>query len=973
MKLYKIKRLLICLFFSPLLLLSLGFSNQPNSQIIIHKGNLYYLAHTVIVKFKSQSTGVLFKTASFPAQLNAKLGRFKFSAASQMFKTNPLKTQTGLDRIVTVKYSSQDDPFLVASKIKETNKDIEWVEPKFVRRISLTPNDPGLSYQYYLSNIQAESAWDISTGDTNVVIGIVDTGVDWLHPDLYPNIWHNKNWASDTQYPGDSIGWDFGGLGDAEGNPTPDNNPIEDVPVHGTLVAGTADAVTNNGIGVAGIGYKCKIMAVKVAQANETDPTTGDPYILYGFEGIQYAVDHGAKVINCSWGGSGYSNAEQETINYAIANGVLVVAAAGNDAASEQFYPAGYAGVLSVAATDQSDNLAYFSNYGQGVDLAAPGVNIYNTWQPKPGNELNPSVQQKSPDTLYVFGDGTSFASPLTAGVAALVSSRFPNYTPLQVAQQVRVNCDNIDALNPGYAYQLGKGRLDAFNALADSNSEAVRAVNIQYSDSPPGGNGNGILEPGETITVRVNFVNYLRPVENLTATLVSMNSYATINNGSFNISGVGTLDSSNNYSSPFSFTLASSTPFDTTIQFRLEYKDGSYTDFQLINVPVNPSYLTQSGNNVALTITSKGDLAFNDYPNNTEGTGFQYKNGNNLLTEGALMFGTSSNTIEDAARDSVDGNNQDASFAIVQPFKVQTSQDLSYQHGITIFNDNNSPNKLGITTRLDSYTFASSPDNNYIILNYSFVNNSAVNISNFYAGLFFDWDMVAAENGSGDSTAWDSQGNLGYTEHTTEPFDTLVATALISSANYGYWAIMNDGSQGAFGIYYGFTHSEKWKALSSGIGESSAGVGDISEVTSGGPFTIQAGDTLKVAFAVAAGNSLSDLRTAINNARTKYPQIVTSVNNKNNTIPLTYSLLQNYPNPFNPSTVINYRIANAGNVTLKIYDILGREVATLINEEKLAGSYSVTFNASSLSSGVYFYRMISGSYITTKKMLLLK
>jgi subtilisin family serine protease len=959
MKLYKTKRYLLSLSLFPLLLISIGLTNQPNLQVVIHRGNLYYLAHTVVVKLKNSSGGTLSKLPSLTAQFNLKLGRFKFSSAKQMFKTNPIKTETGIDRILLVKYDGQDDPFYVASKIKETNNDIEWVEPKYVRRVVFTPNDPKLNEQYYLTNIQAENAWDISTGDTNVVIGIVDTGVDWSHPDLYANIWHNwkeinNNWAGDP-YDHDSIGWDFGGLGDAEGNPTPDNNPIEDVPVHGTLVAGTADAVTNNDIGVAGIGYKCKIMAVKVAQANLIDPTTNEPYIEYGFEGIQYAVDNGAKIINCSWGGDGYSNAEQETINYAIANGALVVAAAGNDASSEQFYPAGYAGVLAVAATDINDNVAGFSNYGPGVDLAAPGVGIYSTFQPN----------------TYTSESGTSFASPLTAGVAALVFSRFPNYTPLQVAEQVRVNCDNIDALNLRYAYQIGKGRLDAYNALADSNSESVRAVNIQYSDAPPGGNGNGILEPGETISVGIKFVNYLRSVQNLTVTLISMNSFATINNASFSKSSIGTLDSLDNYGSQFSFTLANSIPFDTSLQFRLEYSDGSYSDFQLFSVPVNPSYFTQSGNNVSLTITSKGDIAFNDYPNNTDGNGFQYKNGNNLLFEGALMFGTSSSTLEDAARDSVDGNAQDTSFTIVQPFKDQIAADLSYQHGITVFNDINSPHKLGITTRLDSYTFSSFPDNNYIILNYSFVNNSKANISNFYAGLYFDWDLV---DGSGDSTDWDSQGNLGYAMHTTETFDTLVATALISSSNYGYWAILNDGSDGYFGVYNGFTSSEKWQALSSGIGKSKAGVGDISEVTSGGPFTIPTGDTLKVAFAVAAGNSLSDLRTAITNARTKYPQILTDSNSKNNTIPVSYNLAQNYPNPFNPSTTINYSLSKSGLVTIKVYDILGKEIATLVNEEESMGSHSVQFSANGgHSSGVYFYQIRSGSYIATKKMLLLK
>jgi subtilisin family serine protease len=961
-KIYKTGRYLVSLFFISILFCSPKLKSQSDSPFVIHRGNLYYLAHTVVIKLKNQTATGLPKAQNLTARLNNNLGKFKFSSAKEMFGTSSLEISRGLNRIIQVKYDGQYDPFYVASKIRETNRDIEWAEPKYVRNLAFIPNDTAYYKQYYLKLIQAEKAWDISQGDTNVVIGIVDTGVDWFHPDLYANIWHNwkdinNNWNDNDGIVGDSIGWDFGGAGDASGSPTPDSNPVEDMPYHGTLVAGVASAVTNNGIGVAGIGYKCKIMPVKVSQANLINKSTGIPYIVYGFEGIKYAADNGARVINCSWGGFGYSELEQETINYAVAKGALVIAAAGNNGNSELFYPAGYLGVLSVAATDQNDYVASYSNYGSSVFLAAPGSGIYSTWQPN----------------TYFSGTGTSISSPLTAGVAALVFSHFPNYTPLQIAEQIRVNCDNIDSLNPGYIYKIGKGRLNAYKALNDSNSESVRAVDIQFSDAVPGGNGNGILEPGETITLGIKFMNYLRPIQNLTVTLVSLSSYVIINNSSFSKSSVPTLDSLDNYDSKYSITLAPSIPYDTSLQFRLDYSDGNYSDFQLFNVPVNSTYFTQSGNNVSLTITSKGDLGFNDYPENTNGNGFQFKRGNNLLYEGALMFGTSSNTIEDAARNSADGYAQDNSYDVVQPFNIQIAPDFSYQHGTAIFNDDNVSNKLGISTRLDSYTFSSTPDNNYIILNYSFINNTELVISNFYTGLYFDWDLV---DGNGDSTVWDTQGKLGYVKHTTSNFDTLVATALISSSDFGYWAIQNDGLDGSFGVNGGFTPTDKWMALSSGIGKSKAGTGDISEVTSAGPFTFQNGDTLKVAFAIAAGNSLNDLRTAITNARTKYQQILTDVKNENSSLPSSYSLAQNFPNPFNPSTVIRWSTSGGavGNfVTLKVYDMLGREVKTLVNEREPAGTHSITFNAAAFPSGVYFYQIRSSSYISTKKMVLLK
>ncbi len=263
-------------------------------------------------------------------------------------------------------------------------------------------------------------------------------------------------------------------------------------------------------------------------------------------------------------------------------------------------------------------------------------------------------------------------------------------------------------------------------------------------------------------------------------------------------------------------------------------------------------------------------------------------------------------------------------------------------------------------------------PYNNFIILKYSFTNNTSRTISNFYAGVFSDWDLVDGQN---DSTEYDYNGNFGYAFHNAAGFDTLVATALISSTNYGYWGILNDGSDGYWGIYDGFTNTEKWQAISSGIGKAKAGSGDISEVTSGGPFSIPAGQTLDVAFAIAAGTSLVDLRTAIANARIKYQTIPTSVSNQNIETPLTYNLMQNYPNPFNPTTTIKYQIAKPGYVTLRIYDMLGRVVETLVDETKPAGSYEVKFPVSGeqLASGIYLYSLNVNGLTFTKKLVLLK
>ncbi len=355
--------------------LSFGSNNSIGSNTgVIHKGYLYYLSNTVVIKLKSVPVGGLLKTQNVTAQLNSEFKQFKFTSSYSVFGNQSNTTAFGLNKIMFVKYSSNADPQVVAGKIKKMSN-IEWAEPKYVRRVTFTPNDPFFNTQYSLNLINAAEAWNISKGDATVVIGIVDTGVDWKHPDLYANIWHNPTWQNDAATtPGDSIGWDFGGL-----TGTPDNNPMEDKPFHGTAVAGVASAVTNNNYGIAGIGYNCKIMPVKAAQGNITD-ASGNPYIVYGFEGIMYAVDHGAKVVNCSWGGGGYSNYEQSVVDYALSKGTLIVAAAGNDNSNEDFYPASYKGVLAVAATDQNDVRASFSNYAANVSVCAPGVSIYSTF-----------------------------------------------------------------------------------------------------------------------------------------------------------------------------------------------------------------------------------------------------------------------------------------------------------------------------------------------------------------------------------------------------------------------------------------------------------------------------------------------------------------------------------------------------------------------------------------------------------------
>ena len=925
-------------------LLVFGFNSKKEE--ILNANNALYMSNTVVIKLKDRPSANSDRSILLSDNVNKALNEFSLNSTKSFLQKN--NSGTSLDRIIIVKYNSNQDPLFVAKQLRSL-KEVEWAEPKFVYKVvDFTPNDPSYSSQYSLPLIKAPAAWNIIQGDTSVIIGIVDTGVDWPHPDLAANIWHNwgetpNNGIDDDHngYVDDIRGWDFGGL-----TGTPDNDPMEDNPDHGTHVAGIVSAVTNNGVGVASIGFKCKIMPVKTSQNNERG-TNGEPFIVYGFEGIVYAADNHARVINCSWGGAGYSLLGQETINYALSKGALVVCAAGNNFSSDVFYPADYEGVLSVAATDNNDKKATYSNYGNGISVCAPGSGIYSTWQP---------------DT-YTYASGTSMASPLAAGVAALVTAKFPQYTVEQVREQVRVNCDDISSLNPGFVNLLGKGRINAFNSVSNVNSESVRAIQVAFSDEAPGGNNNGILEPGETITVNIQFKNYLSSTSSLAVSLESKNSYSTIVNGNFNVGAVGTLQTFDNSTSKFTFKLPQSMPNNVPLDILIHYTDGSYSDFQWISATGNPNYATQTGNDISLTITSAGNLGFNDYPDNKQGTGFHFGDGSNYMFEGSLMLGNSPARVLDQIRDSTQ-QGEKKSFLNVQPFKISIPGRISDIQGSTLFNDNIAAQKLGVNVKLQSYSFIDPADQNYIILRYTITNTSGAAISNLYAGLYFDWDMIEG-SGANDLTAYDNTGNFGYVHHQGLIPDTTIGIGLLSANNYGFYAIMNSS--------FGYTQLEKWTALSSGFASTSAGPADIANVTSSGPYNIPSNSSIDVAFALAADINLANLRTAFANAKAKYNSIITSINDKTNPVPYKFELAQNYPNPFNPSTIIKFSVPSEGQVILKIYDMLGREVRTLLNDEKAPGNYSVNFIAGNLPSGVYLYKLTAGNYTDVKKLILIK
>jgi subtilisin family serine protease len=311
------------------------------------------------------------------------------------------------------------------------------------------PNDPELARQWGLMKINAPAAWSIITGAVSITIAVVDSGIDLGHPDLALQLWVNPG-----EIPGNGVDDDANGkVDDMHGWHffQAANGPAEDARVqddfgHGTHVAGIAAAATDNGIGVAGVAWGSRLMAVKVLDQY------GNGWYSDIIAGIVYAADNGAQIINLSLGGALASQALCDAVTYAHGRGALVVAATGNSNAAV-LYPAACAGALAVAATDRADARPVFSNFGPQVALAAPGVDIYSTW-------YYTGIRASG----YFTKSGTSMATPHVAGAAALLWSQWPAWRADQVRQQLLSTATDVSA--PGWDPYSGWGRLNVAAAL---------------------------------------------------------------------------------------------------------------------------------------------------------------------------------------------------------------------------------------------------------------------------------------------------------------------------------------------------------------------------------------------------------------------------------------------------------------------------------------------------------------------------
>ncbi len=565
------------------------------------EGTVRPIPGMAIVKIRQ---GLAFRAGSASlgiAALDARFATLQVRSLSPLKSASPLRKvsaeEEALTRIFILRYDANEDPALAARALA-ADPSVEYAEPYYEYPFTHTPNDPRVSQQWAIGVMKLAEAWDVTKGDSTLLIGDVDSGVDWTHEDLQPSIFVNKReWGTAGELANNGVdddgngktddwhGWDFIGSG-TTADRSPDNDPMDNPVGHGTNTSGCAAALANNGLGVAGTSYRSKVLAVKAAS---DDATLG---IGAGYEGIIYAADRGCRVINCSWGGMGTpSQAMQDVITYARNKGALVIGSSGNDPYDNDYvphWPSSFLHVLNVGSVESTGAVSQWCTYGASVGVFAPGTQIYTT--KRGGGYTNPT--------------GTSFSTPLTAGVAALVFSVHPDWTPDQVMAQIRVTSDAFSTpRNPKYY-----GRVNAYRAVTVNQNLTDLPGLILKSFSLSGGSGGSFTKPGQTVRVRMEIQNVLAPTSAQAVAVADLDHQnLALGSTSFALGAMPTMDSRTlEFDAQLS---ASPTISEGWLPVRLKITDGAYTDYVLVRIPILLDIGWKTAVNTDLTAYSSIDV----------------------------------------------------------------------------------------------------------------------------------------------------------------------------------------------------------------------------------------------------------------------------------------------------------------------------------------------------------------------------
>jgi len=826
-----------------------------------------------------------------------------------------------LTRTYIVVYVGPASPFHMASLLTTKYADrFEIAEPWFVAQVNSIPNDPEIANQYHLQTIRAQQAWEVYQGSETVTIVISDDGIQQDHEDLGPNIAINDKEIPDNGLDDDANGYidDYNGYNFAyqlDGT-KPGSTTSITAYGHGTKVAGLAAAATNNGKGIAGVGYKSKMFPLKTSKRSGGG-------ILFGYQSLIYCASRGLPVVNTSWGVvKPYSQIDQSVIDYCLASNVLVVASGGNHGEDEPNaawrlvnFPSGYRGVFGIGETTVDDRVTNTSGVGVNADVYAPGYSAYTT----------------DVSTGYTsFGvAGTSFASPIAAGLAGLVRGKWPALTPQQVAEHIRQTSDDISFVNMTIS-DFRPRRINAEKALTTEpfqrpgvrvTGTTVRRANTEESR----------YRAGDTIELVLRLTNYLADV-NLETQLITQD----LNGWSLRIVNdaqtVGLIQR-NSVKTMQPILIVVDAIGTGECVLGLIMSGEKYDDRDVVMISPPTTMYRFENDKLIYSMSDDGMVGYSAPFDPKYGDGFGFKPTFTMLASGG-MFAQMQGTVSVAAYKNDPPFTSD--FIASKPFGRLPDRSTC------IAADSASFQPIGIEVQ-QQCVFPSQTSHATVWNVTVRPSTDAAVLENIGLGYVFDWDL--GSGGSDNRIVHDytcipeslrgQQSAAFLVSRDAFPASVCVA-AVGSDASYVAQTacmlledIVDDGD--------GFTPADRIRLLTSGTSIATDAIGDIAGsvgmLTTG---QVSASKPLSFRVVIGAGASADDARRAVRDAI----DATTSVREQS---PIR-SLL--YPNPTNADV----RVADDhGAVSCAILDIAGREVM-----RALLNAGEAHMNTATLARGVY-------------------
>ncbi len=838
--------------------------------------------------------------------------------------------------------AARDDVYMVYSDFKG-----EIIEP-----IIEKTDDPPLisSVEVGLRAVRADSMWMMGyTGEGRLVCNI-DTGVDGSHPAL------NHSWRGSNGYTPEESWLDTA---------NPNSNFPHDEQGHGTHTMGTIcgrSLTTADTVGVALDAQWIAARAIDVSGGNVAMAFqwAADP------DGNPNTISDVPDVISNSWGAiGGCPTTYWSLIDNCEAAGAAVVFAAGNEGPGGQSLriPANRIttpyNCFSVGAIDGRSNnfpIASFSSRGpsqcDGItikpEIVAPGV----------------SVRSSVPGGSYQGGwSGTSMACPHVAGAVALLRQVNPNASVDTIKWALMETATDLGSNGEDNAYGWGIINILAAMELIPEVDAPYLFPNAVYIDEP----NDNYPDPGETIDLTVRIRNSGLDAENVYAILSTEDPYAAIGQDSASYGNIAQNDTALS-SFPYSVTFSQDTPAGHLVAFDFYIAADGYEATRSLSVMVgrltDPAIETHDAGNVRFTISNFGQYGLDPGGMNGAWPGVGFKmpqNGQNYLFEGALFIGDGPTRVSNGARDQDQNIGDD--FVAMAEITIAEPGPCADQEFYTVYTDQSAENPLGISIDQKTFAFTESPDDDYVIFKYTITNTGTEDLEGVLAAHFEDWDIPW--NVATDRVNFDRARNLGYEYYTNIYRGQVVLSEM---GVYSFKAL--DNAQEVYPPR--FTMEDKWNYMNAGITDTAITTQmDCSIIITTGPYDIPMGESVVAAFAILGGTSLSDIQANADAALAAYGGMTSVDDNPIQTG--SFYLSQNYPNPFNAQTTIAFNVPSAREVRLEAFDLLGRKVAVLVDERLEAGSHTVVWDCSELSSGVYFYRLAIGENTTSRKMTLLK